>query len=56
MITDVIVFTALVFAAIFSAAWLALPNLRKRVERPKYGFQENVQRYEQSALRRERSR
>lgn len=54
MITDIIVFSSVGFAVIFTAAWVALPNLRQWLERPKYRFQENVQSYDQSAPKRER--
>lgn len=46
MITDVIVFSAIGFAVVFFAAWLARPELRAWIERPKYRFQANVQNYD----------
>lgn len=46
MIIDIIVFSSIVFAVLFFAAWLALPNLRAWIERPKYRFQANVQSYD----------
>jgi hypothetical protein len=46
MITDIIVLSAIVFAAAFLAAWMARPDLRAWIERPKYRFQANVQRYD----------
>ena len=46
MITDVIVFSAIGFAAVFFAAWLARPELRAWIERPQYRFQANVQHYD----------
>jgi hypothetical protein len=46
MITDIIVFSAIVFAVMFLAAWLARPDLRAWIERPKYRFQANVQNYD----------
>ena len=46
MITGVIVFSAIGFAAVFFAAWLARPELRAWIERPKYRFQANVQNYD----------
>ena len=49
MITDVIVFSAIVFAVAFFAAWLARPDLRAWIERPKYRFQANVQSYDSAA-------
>ncbi len=48
MITGVIVFSAIVFAVGFFAAWLARPDLRAWIERPKYRFQTNVQNYDHS--------
>ena len=46
MITNIIVFSAIVFALAFFAAWLARPDLRAWIERPKYRFQANVQSYD----------
>jgi hypothetical protein len=46
MITNIIVFSAIVFAAAFFAAWLARPDLRAWIERPKYRFQASVQNYD----------
>jgi len=46
MITDVIVFSAIAFAIVFFAAWLARPDLRRWIERPKYRFQSSVQSYD----------
>ena len=46
MITDIIVLSAIVFAAGVFAAWLARPDLRAWIERPKYRFQANVQDYD----------
>ena len=46
MITDIIVLSAMVFAVAFFVAWLARPNLRAWIERPKYRFQANVQSYD----------
>ena len=46
MITNIIVFSAIVFALAFFAAWLARPDLRAWIERPKYRFQANVQNYD----------
>ena len=46
MITDIIVFSAIVLALLFFAAWLARPDLRAWIERPKYRFQANVQNYD----------
>ena len=55
MITNLIVFSAIAFTALFTVAWLALPDLRKWIERPKYRFQANVQSYDQLAPKRKRS-
>jgi len=46
VITNLIVWFAIVFAAGFVAAWLARPELRAWIERPKYRFQANVQNYD----------
>ena len=46
MITDVIVLSAIAFAVAFFVAWLARPDLRAWLERPKYRFQANVQTYD----------
>ena len=46
MITEVIVLAAIVFAVAFFAVWLARPDLRAWIERPKYRFQSNVQSYD----------
>ncbi len=52
MIADIIVFSAVGFAAVFFAAWLVRPDLRAWIERPKYQFQENVQSYDRIRVRR----
>jgi len=46
-IENLIVFSALAFAAIFLVAWLLSPGLRNWIEKPKYRFQANVQNYDQ---------
>ena len=51
MIIDVIVFSSIVFAVVFLAAWLAVPGLRVWIERPKYRFQANVQSYDKVQTR-----
>ena len=48
MIENVVVFASVAFAALFFLAWLLRPELRKWVEQPKYGFQKNVQSYDQA--------
>ena len=45
---DAIVFTTVVFAVVFVAAWLARPDLRAWIERPKYRFQANVRSYDKA--------
>ena len=46
MIANLIVVLSLLLSAAFVVAWLALPDLRAWLERPKYRFQEHVQRYD----------
>ena len=48
MIENLIVFSALAFAVLFTGAWLLSPRLRIWLERPKYRFQANGQDYEQA--------
>ena len=48
---DASVLAVVVFAVIFLAAWLARPDLRAWVERPKYRFQADVQNYDRMAKR-----
>jgi len=43
---DVLVFGACAFAALFTVAWSVSPKLREWIERPKYRFQESVQRFD----------
>jgi hypothetical protein len=45
---DVIVGFAVLFSVMFLAAWLASPRLRQWVERPKFGFQEALESYDQA--------
>ena len=45
---DVIVLLAGIFTVVFPAAWLISPSLRVWIERPKYRFLADVQRYERS--------
>ncbi len=45
---DVIVFSSVVFVALFFVAWVARPDLRAWIEKPKYRFQTNVQDYDQA--------
>ena len=44
---DVIVLLAAIFAVVFFGAWLLSPKLRAWIERPKYRFLADVQRYEE---------
>lgn len=44
---DVIVVLAGLFAVVFLGAWLISPRLRVWIERPKYRFLADVQRYEE---------
>ncbi len=46
MITDIIVYLSCGFTVVFVAAWALRPDLRARIERPKYLFLESVQRYD----------
>ncbi len=45
---DIIVFLALAFAIVFTAAWSVSPALRAWIERPKYRFQKNLRSYEET--------
>lgn len=45
MIAGFIVIASLVLAAAFIVAWLLKPGFRKQVEKPKYSFQDQVERY-----------
>jgi len=51
MITGVIVFSAIGFAAAFFIAWLMRPDLRAWIERPKYKFQTSVKNYDHAQRR-----
>ncbi|MDH4067201.1 MAG: hypothetical protein OEW19_22600 [Acidobacteriota bacterium] len=51
MITEVVVLASVVLAAAFFAAWVASPQLRAWVERPKYRFHDAVQGYDRSQQR-----
>jgi hypothetical protein len=44
---DAIVLLAGVFAVAFLAAWIVSPSLRVWIERPKYRFLADVQRFEE---------
>ncbi len=45
MITAIIVISSVLLAAIFTVAWLTNPALRRQIEQPKHGFQEQVRQY-----------
>ena len=46
--TDLIVFSSIVFIVLFFIAWAVRPDLRAWIEKPKYRFQANVRRYDQA--------
>lgn len=43
---DAIVVVSTLLSVAFFVAWLLLPNLRAWIERPKYRFQEELERYD----------
>jgi hypothetical protein len=45
---DLIVLIAVGFAILFLAAWAWSPNLREWIERPKYRFLADVERYDRN--------
>ena len=45
---DIVVFAAIAFSVIFAVAWILSPPLRQWIEKPKYQFQRNVERHEES--------
>ncbi len=45
MIAGIIVLVSILFAGIFTLAYLAKPALRKQVEAPKFLFQEQIRQY-----------
>lgn len=46
--TDLIVFSSIGFVCLFCIAWIVRPDLRAWIEKPKYGFQANVQSYDET--------
>jgi hypothetical protein len=48
---DAIVVLSTLLSVAFFVAWLLLPNLRAWIERPKYRFQEELERYDQRRSR-----
>jgi len=55
MISGLIVWTAVAFTIVFTAAWAASPALRGWIERPKHRFLESVQDHDRQAARRDGS-
>jgi len=47
---DAIVALALLFAAVFVAAWAASPRLRAWIEKPNYRFQQNARIYDEGLM------
>jgi hypothetical protein len=45
---DLIVFSSIGFVVLFFLVWIARPDLRAWIEKPKYRFQANVQSYDQA--------
>jgi hypothetical protein len=45
MISAFIVISSILLAAAFTIAWLTRPNLRRRIEAPKYAFQRQLDAY-----------
>jgi hypothetical protein len=45
---DLIVLIAVGFAVLFLAAWACSPNLREWIERPKFRFLADVERYDRN--------
>jgi len=46
MISDLIVWSSVAFAAVFVAAWAASPALRAWIERPKHHFLDAARQYD----------
>jgi len=44
---EAIIVLSTLLSLVFVAAWLLLPSLRASIERPKYRFQEELERYDQ---------
>lgn len=47
MIPEFIVISSLILAIAFAIAWITKPGLRRRIERPKHLFAEQLKRYDQ---------
>jgi hypothetical protein len=48
MAMDLIVLIAVLFALVFVAAWASSPTLRTWIERPKYRFLTDIERYDEA--------
>ena len=48
---DAIVLASTLLSVAFFVAWLLLPSLRAWIERPKYRFQQELERYDQERSR-----
>jgi hypothetical protein len=46
---DVIVFSSLIFAAVFALVWLLSPDVRAWLEQPKFLFRDATRRYDRDA-------
>ena len=47
MISEFIVISSLILAIAFAIAWITKPALRRRIERPKHLFAEQLKQYDQ---------
>lgn len=47
MISAFIVITSVLLTVAFGLAWLVLPHLRRKIEDPKFTFQQQLQTYNQ---------
>jgi beta-lactamase regulating signal transducer with metallopeptidase domain len=45
MISNFIVISSIILALAFTIVWIVRPNLRRRIEEPKYFFLQQVQQY-----------
>ncbi len=50
IITDIIVGASVLSALVFLAAWVARPDLRRRIEDPKHRFLSRLERYDRQCL------
>jgi hypothetical protein len=49
MISSIIIIASLVLAGAFLLTWLARPELRRRIERPKHLFAEQIEQYDRQS-------